>query len=448
MLLLLLKKKDINPRIARWTLFLQNYDYEIEHRISSRMQHVDALSRNHILVLEGCTFNQTLSIKQTSDIEIKNIAKDLEIREHPLYELRNGLVYRKSKDKLLFYVPAEMRHHVLKASHDDMGHIGVDRTIEIVKRVYWFPKLAEYVKKYIENCLKCIIFSPSEGKKEGFLKLIEKGDKPFNTVYIDHYGPLNTTKGKFKYIFIIVDAFSKFLTLYPVRSVKTKEVCSKLNEYFSYYSRPFRIISDRGTCFTSEMFRDFCKSHSIQHVLIAAGSPQANGQVERYNKTVKAMLSKSLHEKGQNWNDFLDQIQFCINNTFNRSIKNTPSKILFGLNQHGHSNDYLRLILEEEQNQEGENRNFNEIRNSAKEKICDIQLKNKLHYDKSHKPSKNYSVGEYIMIKNIDTTPGVCKKHIPKFKGPYEIKTVLPNDRYIVQDIPGFQVTQIPFNCI
>jgi len=117
------------------------------------------------------------------------IAKDLESREHPLYELRNGLVYRKNKDRLLFYVPSEMQDHVIRASHDDMGHIGVDRTVELIKRIYWFPKLTDCVKKYIGNCLKCIVFSPSEGKREGFLKLIKKGNKPFNTVHIDHYGP-------------------------------------------------------------------------------------------------------------------------------------------------------------------------------------------------------------------------------------------------------------------
>lgn len=44
-LTLTLNKKDINPRIARWALELQNYDYELEHRSGKRMQHVDALSR-------------------------------------------------------------------------------------------------------------------------------------------------------------------------------------------------------------------------------------------------------------------------------------------------------------------------------------------------------------------------------------------------------------------
>lgn len=70
------------------------------------MQHVDALSRNHILILEGCTFNQTLSIKQSSDHKIKEIIKLLETSEHKQFELRNGLVYRKCKGRLLFYVPA------------------------------------------------------------------------------------------------------------------------------------------------------------------------------------------------------------------------------------------------------------------------------------------------------------------------------------------------------
>lgn len=40
------------------------------------------------------------------------------------------------------------------------------------------------------------------------------------------------------------------------------------------------------------------------------------------------------------------------------------------------------------------------------------------------------------------------KKLLAKFKGPYRIKTVLPNDRYIVEDIEGFQNTQIPFTVI
>lgn len=444
-----LAKKDINPRIARWALILQEYDYQIEHRSGTHMQHVDALSRNHLLILEGCTFNQTLSIKQSSDHKIKEIIKLLESSEHKQFELRNGLVYKKSKGRLLFYVPAEMCNHVIRSCHDDMGHIGTNRTIEFIKRVYWFPNMSELIKLYIDNCLKCIVFSSKTGKSEGLLKLVDKNNVPFHTIHIDHYGPLNTTKGNYRHIFIIVDAFSKFLTLYPVRSVKSIETCTKLIEYFSYYSKPIRIISDRGTSFTSEYFKNFCETHCIQHVLIAVGSPQANGQVERYNRTVKDMISKLMHEKGKNWNESLQQVQLAINNTYNRSIKNTPSMLLFGINQHGETNDYLRKVLETENFvNEGSDRDFNKIRQIAYNVNRDAQIKNKKYVDNKRCVAKKYIEGDYVMVKNIDTTPGVNKKHIPKFKGPYEIKVVLPNDRYVVKDIQGFQVTQLPFDSV
>nr|CAI5841098.1 unnamed protein product [Callosobruchus analis] len=73
---------------------------------------------------------------------------------------------------------------------------------------------------------------------------------------------------------------------------------------------------------------------------------------------------------------------------------------------------------------------------------------NKSYYDKKHKTPHKYSVGDYIVLKNIDVTPNVSKKLIPKYKGPYEIKKVLDNDRYVVTDVENFQITQKPFEGI
>lgn len=177
--------------------------------------------------------HQTLLIKQTTDAKIREKAKYLGTSKHLYYEFRNGLVYRIYSDQLLFYVPIDMCDKVITAYHNDIGYIGVNRTVELIKRIYWFPQLTDRVRKYIGNCLKCIIFSPSEGRKEGFLKLFKKENKPFSTIHIDHYDPLNNTVCPFRHIFGTVDAFSKFIILYPVCTVKTKEVCFKLKEYFS-----------------------------------------------------------------------------------------------------------------------------------------------------------------------------------------------------------------------
>jgi len=117
-------------------MFLQQYDYEIVHRPGKRMAHVDALSRsNSILMLEGNTFEQTLSIKQDQDPEICKIRDKLEKSKCKLYELRNGLVYRKvNKRKLLFYVPLTMEN-VIRTGHDDLGHVGLNKVVANITKI-------------------------------------------------------------------------------------------------------------------------------------------------------------------------------------------------------------------------------------------------------------------------------------------------------------------------
>jgi len=66
--------------------------------------------------------------------------------------------------------------------------------------------------------------------------------------------------------------------------MSSNEAIKHLKEYFRYYNKPRRIISDRGT-FTSNEFKDFLKKEYVDHILIAIGylTLRANGQVERLN---------------------------------------------------------------------------------------------------------------------------------------------------------------------
>lgn len=444
---LTLAKKDVNPRIARWALFLQNYDYTIVHRSAKQMQHVDALSRaQDIFVIEPNSFELTLSYKQNADPEIKRLRERLEQVEDKYFELRNGLVYRKEKKskKLLFYVPTSMENSVIRTSHDDLGHLSNEKCCEYILRTYWFPQLREKVKTYIDNCLKCIAYSPVSGKAEGYLHSIKKGNLPFNTIHIDHYGPLEKSSRGYKYIFEVIDAFSKFIRFFPCKTVQTSEVITHLNNYFTSYSKPLRIISDRGSCFTSNAFKNFVDEHLIEHVLIATHVPRSNGQIERSNRVLTPVLAK-LCETPNKWPNVLNEVEFALNNSEHKALKNSPSKILFGVNQIGPINDTLKIYLDSLQN---DNQNLIELREKAAENIIKLQEYNEKYYNKKRKPISNYKVGDYVVIKNIDTTPGCNKKLIPKFRGPYEIKKTLDNDRFVVADVEGFQQSQIPFETV
>lgn len=437
---LTLAKKGINPRISRWAMFLQDYNYEIVHRPGKRMSHVDALSRCHnILVLEPCTFEQTLAIVQDRDAEIIKIREKLEEDEDRFFELRDGLVYRKCKnDRLLFLVPKSMYNNVIRTCHDDLGHVGLDKVLDRILQVYWFPDMRNEVKKYIANCLKCVEFSPHSGRAEGFLHSIPKDDRPFQTLHVDHCGPFTKTKKGFRHILSVVDAFTKFVKLYPCKSTTSGETISHLREYFRDYSKPKRIVSDRGTCFTSKDFSNFVNGENVSHVLIVTGTPRANGQVERFNRVISPMLAKEC-EKGDNWCDQLPKVEFSINNTRCRSTGYTPSMLLFGIDQIGEVNDRIKLMLESELAKE---RNLPEVRMDAVRNINKVQAENEINYNKKRKKPTVYKEGDYVMLKNVDATPNVNKKLIPSFRGPYVIKKALGRDRYVVNDIDGFQVTQ------
>ncbi|KAL4091735.1 hypothetical protein QTP88_026382 [Uroleucon formosanum] len=403
------------------------------------MGHVDALSRCHnILILEANTFEQLLAIKQRIDESIVKIRNNIQVRSDKKLELREGLVYRKEKDKLLFYVPQTMEDNVIRCCHDDLAHVGAEKVIENVRRIYWFPEMKLKVRNYVFNCLKCIEYSPIAGKRQGYLHSIPKGNRPFLTVHVDHLGPLEKTKNYNKFILVVIDSFSKFVRCYPSKTTKTEEVVSHLKGYFCSYSKLKRLISDRGTAFTSNDFKIFLASESIEHVLIATGTPRANGQVEVVNRSIVPMLAK-VTEPNDEWDRGMYKVEFAINNTVHRSTRQTTSRLLFGINQVGDVSDELRHMLEEI----NENRfDLLEIRGKASKQIIKTQTKSEEYYNDSHKEPVKYNIGDYVMIRKVDVTLGVNKKLIHKFKGPYVVRKVLDHDRYVVGDIKCNQVTQ------
>lgn len=443
------KKKDISPRINRWILELLEYDYEVEHRPGTRMGHVDALSRltSEILVIEDNSFEINLALSQNRDNKLRELKTILQKTEDSQYEMRNGIVFKKQGEELLFYVPRAMELQILHKYHDQMGHLAFEKTYDNIKRSYWFPDMIQKVKEYISNCLKCISFSPSVGKKEGYLHCIPKGQMPFEIYHLDHFGPIDKKQLIKRYLLVVIDSFTKFVKLYPTKTTATQEVINHLQIHFNNYSRPRVIISDRGTAFTSAEFESFCNNNNIQHRCIATHSPKANGQVERTNRVLGPMISKLIdNDEKRYWYTIIADVEFAINNTIHKTTNEIPSKLLFGVVQRGKIIDSIREYLDIEV--ENNDRDLVRLRARAAENIIRNQKYNKEYFDKRHKPARTYEVGDFVMIKNVDTTKGASHKIIPKFKGPNEVTRVLQNDRYVLKDVSDHQVTQRPYEGI
>ena len=90
-------------------------------------------------------------------------------------------------------------------------------------------------------------------------------------------------------------------------------------------------------------------------------------------------------------------------------------------------------------------RDLKQTRDKASRKIMDTQQNNKNYFGRRHRSVTKYQLGDYTLLKSNFHAPGVNKKLHPKYRGPYEISRVLPNDRYEVKDIEGMQIGRVPY---
>lgn len=299
--------------------------------------------------MDPAEIEDRLAIAQSRDDSIKKLRSILECRVLEGYCLNDGLVYKSNRGGgSLLYVPAEMEDNVIRAAHETVGHQAVDKTVEYLRRHYWMPGMKSKTEKHIRNCIQCIMYSCPVKAGERGLYMIPKKPVALDTIHIDNIGPLPATKSKRKHILVVVDGFTKFVRLYPVLATSTKEMLCALKHYFRNYSRPRRIVSDRGTCFTSAEFSSFMIENNIEHIRVATASPQANGQVERTNRTLKAMLGKLSDPVDQaDWTKIIEHAEFAINNSVNKTTRTTPAELFFGTIQRGPTIDRLGEYLED-----------------------------------------------------------------------------------------------------
>lgn len=454
-------KRDLIPRIARWWLQLQEFDCSIEYRAGSRMAHVDALSRNpvpdvddtivdRIPMVMAITDEDWLHTLQLGDSELCRVRNILtsELDEKGLRYIRENYVIKDNKlfrciggdqENVRWVVPKGARWQLCRMNHDDIGHFGVEKTLERIKKSYWFPKMSRFVKKYINACIECAYAKNNASSREGLLHPIAKVDKPFHTVHVDHLGPFVKSKRGLSYIFVVVDGFTKFCFIRAVRNTKTQNVVKVLEDICSTFRTPERLVSDRGSCFTSHAFKRFCIDKGIKHVLNAVASPRSNGQVERYNRTIMDSLKAFTMKYGEKeWDKQLGKIQWGLNNTVQKTTGRTPSEVLFGTGMNSEVNPILNEISAELHDS-----NISSIREEVKERIDTEQIKQKRLYDKGRKPAHVYKEGELVKLtKTCFNNDGQSKKLMPSFIGPYRVTKVLGKDRYKVAPVPGLNSTK------
>ena len=312
-------------RIERWTLRLQPYqvtvlyeqgkgnpaDYISRHPEkctlpSSRQERVAEefvdyiahTSRPNALsledVVEATTKDPTLQAV-TDAVRTNNWfepSKRLDINQHTykaLEKVKETLTLCISYGVILRHrqivVPETLHQTVIDLAHE--GHQGIEKTKSLLREKVWFPGINSEVEKKVKSCLACQA-TTIETKREP-LNLSPLPKEPWQQISADFK---ELSDGG--YLLVLYDDYSRYPIVQFIPSVSAPVVIPRLHKIFAEFGVPAQVRTDNGPPFNGKEFKSFAKSSGFEHRKITPKWPQANGEVERFMRTIKRRSKRLL----------------------------------------------------------------------------------------------------------------------------------------------------------
>lgn len=167
-----------------------------------------------------------------------------------------------------------------------------------------------------------------------------------------------------------------------------------LDELTEYFGLPLRIVSDRGTAYTSKAFAEFCESYNIQHIQTAVRTPRANGQIERINGMMSTYLRTETEDR-RKWDQNLKKFQWIINSQPNKTSGCCPNEIIFTYRLRDKLQNELVAALRDETDEEVFS---TPDHTDVVERIDKEEGKWKKRYDSRHKLPRRYEENDLVVI--------------------------------------------------
>ena len=193
----------------------------------------------------------------------------------------------------------------------------------------------------------------------------------------------------------------------------------------SRHGVPRELLSDRGAAFLSSLLREVCQIMGLRKVNTTAYHPQGDGLVERFNRTLTEMISKTVEKNGKNWDDKLPYVLFAYRTSVQKSTQESPFHLLYGRDPCLPTEEALavpatRCLFEVGSYQEELVTGLQEAWGMAQKQVKKVQQRQKRNYDQSVKPVI-LRVGDRVFLHVPSAKQGIAHKFARPFRGPYQI---------------------------
>ena len=234
------------------------------------------------------------------------------------------------------------------------------------------------------------------------MKRVEMPTAPWQDIAVDLMGPMPSGET----LLVAVDYYSRYYDVAIMHSTNSQKIIKELSEIFARFGFPYSLKSDNGPQFVSEEFQKFLEENNIEHRRSPPLWPQANGEVERQNRTLLKALKVAEVER-KTWRKELQKFLLAYRSTPQATTGATPALLMFGRE--------LRTKLPELRGE----------KTLLDENTRDLDWKNKLQHksyadDKRGATSSPIFPGDKVLLKNTKTSG----KLAPNFESvPYTVVT-------------------------
>lgn len=367
------------------------------------------------------------------------------LRNYSRLSLIDGVIRRRyrlppgDEVRYQYLAPLGARDGLLKMAHSDSpsGHGGIARTAERLRGHAYWPHQLRDVVQYIASCDVCTESQhqrPTPATPVGSHRIPQR---PGDTYIADCMGPIGGNQ-EFKYIFAVLDEFSRHIRLTPVPNQKASTLIQALSDVMNNWGYASTIRTDAGSAFLSKQFADYVASCGAELRVAAGGNHQSIGLLERANEAILHAI-KAATTDAASWPESVQAAAHSFNSATHSGTGYCPFEVALGYIPSAPLS--LRCGTPAPPGT-----TVSEYISERSKKLMSIYkaITNTLHLTKAKRSDKANSSGFWFLYRLGDRvavamqpSPTAVAKLTRKFESGFEITAILGYHTYKVQRISG-----------
>jgi len=217
-------------------------------------------------------------------------------------------------------VPAELRERVLQNAHE--GHPGITKMKDRLRHKVWWPKIDHQAEFVVRSCDACQKVSKTITLEQTTRR--ELPDGPWQDLAID-FKSLPDGQN----LCVVVDYYSRFVEVEIMRTITALDTIDFLQKLFARYGLPLAIMSDNGPQLIAKELESFLEELGVQHFTSPPYWAQANGEVERQNRSIQKIIQIAYETNKKSWQKTLYEYLLMYRSTPHAVTGKSPAELLF-----------------------------------------------------------------------------------------------------------------------